>query len=130
MNTIRFQLWFVFMFTATTGLATGVCVWLNRSMYGEREIAMNWLAVSMAISPAVLFAVPRSWLESPRALFFAWWPMGPMCAATVYFGDDRGYEISAAGLFVSSFFAMFTPTIVVGLRRARKNVVPESPDRG
>jgi hypothetical protein len=82
---------------------------------------MQWLAATLVVSPLVFTMTPRRWLESPRALYFAWlpWPVAPMLAMMTNVMDVRGHELSAIVLFLAAYFAMMAPVIIGGMRRAR-----------
>lgn len=131
MNEPRFHIWFLFAVTTTLALSIALWAWLWRASYLDREEMMKWLAIVVSASPAVFVAIPRGWLDSPRALFFAWlpWPCGALIAGFSHMIDDgSALQFGAIFIVIASFFAIFTPTIIVGMRRER--LPSKSPGRG
>jgi hypothetical protein len=128
----RFPLWCLFAFVLSSGLSLGLWNWLGRVEYVVREERMPAFAVIIAVSPLVFGVLPRPWLRYPRALFFHWlpWPGTALVIAILQIVDERSIMLppGAMLLAIASFFTIFTPTIIVGIRRNRAGF--DSPDRG
>ncbi|MDZ4783538.1 MAG: hypothetical protein SGJ19_25100 [Planctomycetia bacterium] len=119
----RFPLWSLFAFVFSSALSLGVWNWMDRRVDClERVSNIDVLVTVVAASPLVFCLVPRRWLQFPRALFFLWlpWPSTAMMIGLRDFIDDRkGTPINALFLAIVSFVTIFTPTIIVGMRRSR-----------
>lgn len=127
----RFPLWSLFVFVLSSALSLGLWTWLDRVEYLEREGRMPAFAVIIAASPLVFGVIPRRWLEFPRTLFFLWlpWPGTALIIGIRHIVDERSIlPFEAMFLALVSFFTIFTPTIIVGIRRSRAGL--SSPDRG
>lgn len=127
----RFPLWCLFALTLTAALSLELWDWMDQIEYLARVSRISVLIPVVAASPVVFLLIPRRWLQFPRALFLVWlpWPCTAMLIGFRDFVDDRkGTPFNALFLAIVSFFTIFTPTIIVGMRRSRAGF--DSPDRG
>lgn len=116
---LQFQTWLLFLVTATSAAGALAAALLVQTPFTELGPVIRNLAIGQAASPALFLLIPRRWLAAPRTLFFAWlpWPAVPFAVAIHLIVNDSGVELPAFQLLAASFLTIFTPTIVVGIRR-------------
>ena len=94
---------------------------LRTSTYQTREQLFWMIACALGVSPLGFAILPSNWLAWPRCLLLTWWilPICTACAAMSYVDDmgDRGHFATPLAVLIASFWSMFSPVVVVGMRR-------------